>query len=393
MPPSEAVGVFRQVFNAVKKNQERAGGKKLVITRTKNAVTIYRACGVSLTAPPVQVILRVYDSLAAVLLHFDVDSCCFGFKPGGSQVLTTQRGLRALRYGVNIADTSRYSPSYCRRLEKYSGRGFGIGLPGYVPERVNNRIRDGSYVYILKYDMLFRVHQRQHHGKKMCVRGTTIERVESTQRAVVVRDVERLIVQHDNNTFLRHVDVPVVTICHQHECVDAEDARKTEAVLAVSTGLKDEYTLLWGAGDLDDDSEGSQDDEDVAYETTPIAAIYALLEKYLQIDDSQGEDAWFAGGLMERLTKHMNRNDHVGAAHAVSEHTYFQKRVGKRLLFVYDVVGCDADFKNLRFVIDAVRPPETTAKFEKLYGMPRLLNFERASGRPCASVDFWRGIY
>ena len=73
--------------------------------------------------------------------------------------------------------------------------------------------------------------------------------------------------------------------------------------------------------DIDDDSEGSQDDEDVSYETTPLAAIYALLEKHLQIDDSQGEDAWFAGGLMERLTKHMDRNDYVNAAHAVSEHT------------------------------------------------------------------------
>ena len=182
-------------------------------------------------------------------------------------------------------------------------------------------------MYILKYDMLFRVDARQHHGKKMCVRGTTIERVDSTQRAVIVRDVERLIVQHDKNVFLRHVDVPVVTICHQHECVDAENARKTGAVLAVSTGLKDEYTLLWGAGDLDDDSEGSQDADEVGYETTPLAANYALLEKHIQIDDSQGEDAWFAGGLMERLTKHMNRNDHANALHAVSEHTYFMKPV------------------------------------------------------------------
>jgi len=272
-------------------------------------------------------------------------------------------------------------------------RGFSVGLPGYTPERVKSNISNGSYVYILKYDMLFRVDARQHHGKKMCVRGTTIERVDSTQRAVIVRDVERLIVQHDKNVFLRHVDVPVVTICHQHECVDAENARKTGAVLAVSTGLKDEYTLLWGAGDLDDDSEGSQDADEVGYDTTPLAAIYALLEKHLQIDDSQGEDAWFAGGLMERLTKHMNRNDHANALHAASEHAYFLKRVGKRILFVYDVISVDADFNTLRFVLDAVRPPETNAMFEQLYGIPRLLKFERAVDRPYVPVDFWRGIY
>ena len=149
---------------------------------------------------------------------------------------------------------------------------------------------------------------------------------------------------------------------------------------------------MYGAGDVDDDSEGSQDEDDVGYETTPMAAVYALLEKHLQIDDSQ-EDAWHAGGLMERLTKHMNRNDHISAAHAVSEHTYFQKRVGKPLLFVYDVISSDAEFSSLRFTVDAVRPPDTSAKFEKLYGIPRLLKFEMASDRPSVPVDFWCGIY
>ena len=62
--------------------------------------------------------------MASLLLNFDVDSCCFAFRPGGSCAFSTERGLRALRYGVNIFDTARYSKSYCRRLEKYAGRGF-----------------------------------------------------------------------------------------------------------------------------------------------------------------------------------------------------------------------------------------------------------------------------
>ena len=55
--------------------------------------------------------------MASLLLNFDVDSCCFAFRPGGSCVFSTERGLRAPRYGVNIFDTARYSKSYCRRLE------------------------------------------------------------------------------------------------------------------------------------------------------------------------------------------------------------------------------------------------------------------------------------
>jgi len=54
---------------------------------------------------------------------------------------------------------------------------------------------------------------------------------------------------------------------------------------------------------------------------------------------------------------------------------------------------CDADFSSLRFVVDAVRTPETSAKFKQLYGIPRLLKFERAIGRPSVPVDFWCGIY
>ena len=55
----------------------------------------------------------------------------------------------------------------------------------------------------------------------------TIEVVESTQRGVVVRDLERLIVQHDRNVFLRHVDVPTISICPEHRCATADDARRT----------------------------------------------------------------------------------------------------------------------------------------------------------------------
>ena len=102
VPPADALGVLRQVFNAVQQNQKRSGGKRLLVTRTNNAVTMYRACGISLTAPPVQVILQVYENLAAVLLNFDVDNCCFAFRPGGACVFSSERGLRALRYGVNV---------------------------------------------------------------------------------------------------------------------------------------------------------------------------------------------------------------------------------------------------------------------------------------------------
>ena len=209
----------------------------------------------------------------------------------------------------------------------------------------------------------------------------------------MVRVLERILVQNSHDVFLRHVDVPSVWMCPEHRYLNAEDARKSGACVAVSTSNREEYTLLLGAGDSESDTEGSQDEDDTGYETAPIASVYQLLEQYLAMDQSQGLDCRYAGGLMERLSSHMDRNDSTGAARAAREHTRLHQRLGKKLLFVYDLVASDSDFDTLKYVLDAVRPPYTCAAFEHVYGIPRYLQFERRSERAIESVDIWAGIY
>ena len=72
----------------------------------------------------VQIILRLYDSLAQVLVGFDVDCCCVAYD--GKNLITTDRGFNALKYRVNVANLNRRSPSYENRLIKYSTRGFDV---------------------------------------------------------------------------------------------------------------------------------------------------------------------------------------------------------------------------------------------------------------------------
>ena len=67
--------------------------------------------------------------------------------------------------------------------------------------------------------------------------------------------------------------------------------------------------------------------------------------------------------------------------------------LGKKVLFVYNIVANDADFDTLRFTLDAVRPPRSSALFEKLYGLPRFLQFEQSARRAPESVDMLAGIY
>ena len=96
---------------------------------------------------------------------------------------------------------------------------------------------------------------------------------------------------------------------------------------------------------------------------------------------------------MERLSNQMNRNDSAGASLAAREHARFHTYVGKKLVFVYDLVASNATFSDLKFVLNAVRPPFTSAAFEKVYGLPRYLQLERSSERAAESVDIWTGIY
>lgn len=72
----------------------------------------------------VQIILRLYDTLAQIMVGFDVDCCCVCWN--GKSIQTTQRGLYALSHRVNLANLNRRSPSYENRLIKYSGRGFDV---------------------------------------------------------------------------------------------------------------------------------------------------------------------------------------------------------------------------------------------------------------------------
>lgn len=88
----------------------------------KNVVNIYVFDTKKLLQ--VQIILRLYDTLAQVLVGFDVDCCAIGYN--GKKLMTTERGLHALKYRVNVANLKRRSPSYENRLIKYSFRGFDV---------------------------------------------------------------------------------------------------------------------------------------------------------------------------------------------------------------------------------------------------------------------------
>jgi hypothetical protein len=106
-----------------------------IIIKGEYAITI--GCGaIQQQSVPitVQIILRLYNSIAQVISGFDIDSCCAAYN--GQNFYCMPRFARAVLKGYNLADPERQSRNYGYRLKKYMKRGFNVAIPGYDPSRV-----------------------------------------------------------------------------------------------------------------------------------------------------------------------------------------------------------------------------------------------------------------
>lgn len=126
--PETILNSIRYIYN---RYRNKFGNVHII--RTEHAVSFYTD---NYLVPPIQIILRAYDSLEHVLLGFDIDSCCIGYD---GEVICTERFLRAIRYRYNLVDVTRLSTSYEVRLVKYYGRGFSIAMTEpSIKERTEN---------------------------------------------------------------------------------------------------------------------------------------------------------------------------------------------------------------------------------------------------------------
>ena len=190
--------------------------------------------------------LALCSSPLAVLKDFDIDCCCVAFIPSDAKVVTTKRGLRTLIFGANVCDSSFDNWGYCRRLDKYAARGFGVAVPGFEPHRLGMRIFDASYIIDEKHDLLLKVAQ------KVGVQD-------------VIKNFERLVVM----AYARNRIRP-----HAHS-------------RALLTG---DYHLLRGDAGYEEDCKN--------YLRTPCTLMSVLLEQWSLGGDEEGE--WLRGGATPR---------------------------------------------------------------------------------------------
>ena len=99
--------------------------------RTRNTITIAS----QYPNRHVQIVLRIYRSVAEILTGFDVDVSCAAFD--GQQVYASPRAIAAYVTQINQIDLTRRSPSYENRLSKYSHRGFEVFWPALDRSRID----------------------------------------------------------------------------------------------------------------------------------------------------------------------------------------------------------------------------------------------------------------
>ena len=139
--PDEANRAARRIFLAL-----AGDGERWVIMRGRGVITMHKYDGSYIDdvehpslLEKLQIVLRLYDSPAEVLVGFDCDCCCCAYD--GNSVWATPRCLESLRTGVNILNPLHQWPnkaSYELRLAKYAYRGFPVRVPGLSDKHIDH---------------------------------------------------------------------------------------------------------------------------------------------------------------------------------------------------------------------------------------------------------------
>jgi hypothetical protein len=122
----EANELVRRLFLALAEDNDR-----WVILRCRGVINIHN------DDTKIQIILRLYDKPAEILIGFDVDCCACCFT--GDDVKITKRCYSSLVSGINVLNPLHAWPkkaSYELRLGKYAARGFAVYVPGLPKNRI-----------------------------------------------------------------------------------------------------------------------------------------------------------------------------------------------------------------------------------------------------------------
>jgi hypothetical protein len=292
--PENGKDILQKVLAAVQTAHKKRYGEqaKVLVTRSKNAITIFQAISDRPGGKPIQIVLSCYESVSDLLAKFDLDSCCFAFSPSENKVWCTARGKRSVVFSANLVDSRFDSPGYTRRLEKYDARGFRIAIPGFEESLVNRTVRETSYLYLQTYDLFLLV-----SGQERCNQepveitksaGRSFKKAQvkinpaCMQSAVALKGVRRL-------AAMKYGQVETISC----DLCSGTRRGRTQCCLPLKTAsLK--YNIIWLPRDCEDDEpvEGYAGG-------TQAELVEQLLEAHvdLSMTTDSPDFEWWNGGL------------------------------------------------------------------------------------------------
>jgi hypothetical protein len=149
--PSAATISIKEIYANIKSTFDEAA--TIFITRTTNVINfvVTFTDNISVVGRTffqvinIQIILRLYNSIAQVISGFDIDSCCVAYN--GKNLFAMPRFVRSIIFEYNLTDPERQSQNYSQRLYKYANRGFDIAMPGFVYSGITCNFLEPYYKY------------------------------------------------------------------------------------------------------------------------------------------------------------------------------------------------------------------------------------------------------
>jgi hypothetical protein len=109
-----------------------------ILVRTERSLTII-VPGVN---RPIQLILRLYTSIAEILLNFDLPCVRIAFDGTNIHMLKSAQNALVNRYNLATGYQPFRTGTYEYRLTKYFKRGFAIRVPNFHPDRIKPELLD-----------------------------------------------------------------------------------------------------------------------------------------------------------------------------------------------------------------------------------------------------------
>ena len=280
---------------------------------------------------------------------------------------------------------------------------MAVGIPGFRPELVTEKILLEKYVYVQDRDLLVKIDQ---YGMPSGGRATAcfLDKATSLQYAMAhrcsaIEGFKRLLIWDGYNrgaVAIRHAQVPKI----------GDQLSRTQVspntCVVKSACVPGTYYFLWGTQmpeDSDDELDADRRDPvtDIdGYHSTPIERANALFDRLLDenlITEQEAE----GGAVTKLLSRTLERqNGHISSQTAARQldPTW---RAAERLSFVFDFVPCETStYEELHFIHDASRAPLQRlddATFQLTYGLPRRLVFAPHRPREPLQADLLSTVY